>query len=93
MNTAGGGFSVIRRKELDSIVSGRKPIHATSDRRPRPAVTSQCHRLVAIVVVLAVALTERADGADPVPTTDHVSISAHFGFETGTRGLLASSSW
>ena len=70
---------------------GRKPIHATSDRRPRPAVTSQCHRLVAIVVVLAVALTERADGADPVPTTDHVSISADFGFETGTRGLLDSS--
>ena len=70
---------------------GRKPIHAASDRRPRPAVTSQCHRLVAIVVVLAVALTERADGADPVPTTDHVSISADFGFETGARGLLDSS--
>ena len=71
---------------------GRKPIHAASVRRPHPAVTTRCHRLVAIVVVLALAPPENCDGADPVPTNDQVSIAADFGFETGPRGLIDSSS-
>ena len=91
MNRAAAGIPAIRRKGLDSIVPGRKPIHAAPRRRPHPAVTSPCRRLVAIVVVLGLAPSGRTDGADPVPAADHVTISADFGFETEGRGLVDSS--